>query len=190
MSLLVHRPPAFNDIVGIVSQMPNSSVSAAIELSTSAVVANTTGFIINIPNINNGNNFNNSVANNNNNNNNGNMPDQNMYQVAQVGLSIMDQYLINTKVWVAHRLWNVSACGEVTVLSLCWLDELLQANYSDSIYGAYVFNGVFLWNGSWQPNDVLTYTILQNTTSLHAAPIFMNVRIDDVAWRRQWRGVV
>jgi hypothetical protein len=51
-----------------------------------------------------------------------------------------------------------------------------QGNYKDTIYGAYVFTSDFLNVGTTQPNDVLSFTVLHNTTSVHAAPIFLSVR--------------
>ena len=112
-------------------------------------------------------------------------PTASIHDLAINGLTTMDAFLLQTKVRLATML-----LAPLIVLGylLSWLMYLLvrsvvapigwQGNYQDSMYGAYVFTSDWMSPASTttQPDDVLTFTVLQNSTSLHASPIFLNVR--------------
>ena len=89
-----------------------------------------------------------------------------------LGLEVMNEFLLNNKVRVCV-LSRFAACARASGGShpphwaLC-----SQSKYAQSKYGAYVFDGSVM---APQPNDILAYVELQNTTSAHAVPIFMNV---------------
>jgi hypothetical protein len=58
------------------------------------------------------------------------------------------------------------------------LVSLRQGNYRESMYGAYLFSADSLATESPlapSPADVVEYTVLHNTTSVHALPTFINV---------------
>lgn len=57
---------------------------------------------------------------------------------------------------------------------MCLFDCFPQSAYAESKYGAFAFDGTVL--GDPQPDDVIAYTLLQNTTSYHATAVFANVR--------------
>jgi hypothetical protein len=84
--------------------------------------------------------------------------------------------IANSSDFINPSVWN--GAPPSTVLALQRMNQFLindKRSYEESKYGAYVFDENF-WYGGPQPVGVFTYTILQNTTSVNAPAIFMNVR--------------
>jgi hypothetical protein len=84
-------------------------------------------------------------------------------------------YVGNTSGFINSTSDFMSAWPEGYRLAYQTLNQFLINNksmYEESKYGAYFFDGGFM---SPQTDSILAYTILQNTTSVHASAIFANV---------------